>query len=181
MAFPGGATREERSGTVLLGGGDQPWTLVRVSLWDRVRAHLRSLPLDRQLAAGEPTSADRARAVRAAMLVAPAKRRQLAVGWQDILDRELAGRGAGPVIASGRQSAIPVRRSQVLAAADEIRALVAALRAGRYVPPRGVAIAHLLLTDGAGPLYNPANRLDLAQEIRTALRHLDPAVQGADG
>ena len=122
---------------------DASWALVPIRARDRAAAHVRSLTLDAELAAGEPVTADRLRAVRAAMLVAPALRHQLARGWEDVLTHPSRG-------------IIPVLRSEVLAARDEIHELAAALRMAGPVAPRGVAIANLLLTDGTGPLYSPA-------------------------
>jgi hypothetical protein len=159
--------RQQRAQTVLLTGrGDVAWRLVRVRPWDRVRAHLVSLSLDAQLAAGAPTDTDRLRAVRAAMLVAPAKRRQLARGWQSVVQ-------SGPWEPSVRRSAVEVRRSQVLTALDEIHELIAALGAEGPVAARGVAVAELLLTDGTGPLYNANSPRNVRDEIRDALHHLN--------
>ena len=160
---------EHRTRTVLLTGErNRPWRLVHIGVWDRVCAHLDSSALDAQLAAGEPTTTDRLRAVRAAMLVAPAKRRQLARGWQGVV------RSVGSV-PSARRSVVQVRQSQVLAARDEITELIAALQAERPVAARGVAVANLLLTDGTGPLYNPASPRHVRDEIGYALQHLDPS------
>ncbi len=153
--------RPERSRTVLVAGaGETSWTLAPIRVWDRVRARLSSISLDAQLAAGEPVDTDRLRAVRAAMLVAPAMRGQLATGWQGVLQPSRA--------------IIPVRRSEVLAAQDEIHELAAALRYAGPVAPRGVAIANLLLTDGTGPLYVPRDGVHLRDQIQIAVHHLDP-------
>lgn len=169
MAFSDGGQREHRARTVLLAGrGDVPWRLVRIRAWDRVRAHLGSFSLDAQLAAGEPTTTHRLRAVRAAMLVAPAKRRQLALGWADVVRPD-------PSTPSMRPSVVEVRRSQVLAALDEIHELIAALRTTRPVAARGVAVANLLLTDGTGPLYHAGSPRNVRDETRDALHHLHPS------
>jgi hypothetical protein len=161
MALLDGSNRTPRTRTVLLNQpGDGPWTLVPISVGDRVRAHLRSLTLDAELAAGEPVSTDRLRAVRAAMLVAPALRRQLARGWLGLLP--------------GRREIIPVLRSEVLAARDDIAELAAALRSPGPVGPRGVALANLLLTDGTGPLYVPREGVSLRDQVRIAIDRLQP-------
>jgi hypothetical protein len=60
----------------------------------------------------------------------------------------------------------------VIAAEGDIRQLIAALRAAQPVSARGVAIAELLLTDGAGPLYLRSNEVGLAVGVRDALRYL---------
>jgi len=69
---------------------------------------------------------------------------------------------------------IPVQRSEVLAAQDDINELAAALRCAGPVAPRGVAIANLLLTDGTGPLYNPREGVNLRDQVRIAVHHLQP-------
>lgn len=169
MSFSDGGRREHRARTVLLAGrGDVPWRLVRIRVWDRVLAHLSSLSLDAQLAAGEPTATHRLRAVRAAMLATPAKRRQLALGWEAVVRPD-------PSTPFMRPSVVEVRRSQVLAALDEIHELVTALRTTRPVAARGVAVANLLLTDGTGPLYNAASPRNVRDEVRDALHHLNPS------
>jgi hypothetical protein len=72
-----------------------------------------------------------------------------------------------------------LRRSDVLAAAADIREMVGALRVAGPVPARGVAIAMRLLTDGTGPLYNSRSRTDLRATVCAAIRHLDPSVEVA--
>jgi hypothetical protein len=162
MTLPDSWTRTHRSRTVLLADTeDASWALVPIRARDRAAAHVRSLTLDAELAAGEPVTADRLRAVRAAMLVAPAFRHQLARGWQDVLTHPSRG-------------IIPVLRSEVLAAHAEIRELATALRTAGPVAPRGVAIANLLLTDGTGPLYTPRKGVDLREQVRDAIQHLHP-------
>ena len=162
MTFSNQWTHSDRARTVLLtDGADAPWTLVRVRVWDRVLGSLHSLSLDAQLAAGESPATHRLRAVRAAMLVRPALRHQLARGYQDLLVR--------------RHSAVPPRTSEVRAAHDEIEQLTAALRAEEPVDPRGVALAALLLTDAAGPLYSPGHPSSVRDEIRSALQLLQPS------
>jgi hypothetical protein len=176
MPFLDGEKQERRARTVLLAGRrDKSWELLPIRLLDRVRAHLDSIALDQQLAAGEPTTTDRARAVRAAMLVAPAKRGQLATGWQSVL------RPTRPA-PSGRLSVVSTRPEQLRAARTEIEELVVALRAEWPVAPRGVALANLLLTDGTGPLYNAADPRNVRDEVREALRHLNSShLSGAQG
>jgi hypothetical protein len=161
MALLDGSNRMPRMRTVLLDQPDAPWALVPIRIGDRVRAHVRSLTLDAELAAGDPVSTDRLRAVRAAMLVAPALRQQLARGWQAVLTHPDRG-------------IIPVRWSEVRAAQDDIRELAAALQTAGPVPPRGVAIANLLLTDGTGPLYVPRDGVNLRDQVRVAIHHLQP-------
>ncbi len=70
---------------------------------------------------------------------------------------------------------MPLPRERILAAAPEILDLAARLRAPAPVPVRGVAMAHRLLTDGAGPLYRRGSASVLSDAIAAVSRHLDPA------
>jgi hypothetical protein len=60
----------------------------------------------------------------------------------------------------------------VSAASEELAALARALAQPDPVSPRGVAQTVLLLTDGAGPLYNPASRASVADRAATATANL---------
>jgi len=143
------------------------WELVRIRPWDRLLALWRGLALDAQLAEGQHAEDDHLMAVRASMLTAPAERDKVAAAWDNVLDR--LPRPRQPL--DGR---VPVRRSTALAAEDDVRHMIALLRASTPVPARGVAIANLLLTDGTGPLYNARSTTDLGAAVRDAVRHLDP-------
>ncbi len=136
--------------------------------WDRLRARLQASTLDARLAAGATPDHDRLLAVRAGLLVEPRYRATLARYWTELLDRARRPRG----LADPR---IPLARGRVLAAEADIRELADDLRATRPVPPRGVALANLLLTDGTGPLYSRGARRDLRAAVRNAIAHLDPA------
>jgi hypothetical protein len=139
----------------------------RLKPWHRLFARLQALTLDQELAAGLPADAGRARAVRAAMLVAPSARENLARNWERLLHRaDRARQGADP--------RVPLARARILDAADDIRQLVAALRAGLPVPARGVAMANLLLIDGTGPVYSIGPRRDLRTAVQEATQNLDP-------
>jgi hypothetical protein len=159
--------RRYRGRTVLVAGPDR-WELVQSRFRDRLRAHWRALDLDEQLAAGRSPGADRLRAVRAGMLIAPAQRRRLAASWADLL----AG-SAGP--AARRQPVgVPLQRARIDAARDDIQRLVDALRAPGPASARGVALANLLLTDGTSPVYQRNSPVDLPSALHAAVRHLDP-------
>ncbi len=135
--------------------------------WDRLAARARSLTLDTELAEGRAPDTARLRLVRAEMLASPRARRALAGDWELVLARSARPR-------HGRPARIPLQSQQVRAAEAGIRRLVGALRAGGSVNVRGVAMANLLLTDGTGPLYNPARSADLRGDVSAALDHLDP-------
>ena len=143
------------------------WAPIHIRLRDRLLARWRDLTLDAQLADGQHPEDDRLRAVRATTLTTPAARHTLAAGWENVLSR--TARPRQPV-----DPHVPVRRSRVLAAEDDIRQMISELRAATPVSARGVAIANLLLTDGTGPLYNPGSTSDLTAAVRDAIRYLDP-------
>jgi len=139
--------------------------------WDRLAARSRSLTLDAQLAAGLAADDNRLRQVRARQLTSARCRAQLAAGWDGLLDR-----CCDPAVSQhGRRISVPVQVHQICAAAADIRRLAGALRTQRPVAVRGVAVASLLLTDGTGPVYNPAAAQRLQRLVRTAIDQLDPA------
>jgi hypothetical protein len=143
-------------------------SLDRPGLKDRLLVRWQARRLNAQLAAGLPAEGDRHRAMRADLLVTPATRAELASCWQNVLDR--ADRARNPY-----GPRIPVVRPRVQAARPDIRALIDALRATAPVPARGVALADVLLSDSAGPLYSGRSPLDLRSTIQTAIRCLDPS------
>jgi len=151
--------------TVLLLGGDSDATWVvarRERRRDRLTAWMRAQSLDEQLARGESPDDGRARSARAALLVSPRTRERLARCWEGLLDRAQQPSGVpGPHV--------PLPRARILATADDIRAVAAALRARRPVPARGVAMANLLVRDGTGPLYD---RRAVAPDLRAVLREI---------
>jgi hypothetical protein len=147
--------------------GGQRWELVPVRLQDRLLARWRDQTLDGRLADGEHAEHDRLSAVRAHTLTTPRERDKLAAGWETVLRR--ATRPRPPL-----DRRVPLRRSAVLAAEDDIHRMVDLLRAPTPVSARGVAIAHLLLTDGAGPLYNGRGTAGVGATVRDAIRYLDP-------
>jgi hypothetical protein len=160
----------QRDTVVVADVAGRRWALARPRLWDRLVVRWRTLTLDGQLAAGKPVEADRRRALRAALLVEPGTRDELADCWQNVLGR--AGR-----VRTGTGVRMPLQRSRVLAADADIRRLIVALRASAPVPARGVAIARMLLNDGTGPLYNARSTLPLGAAVRDAIRHLNPSAE----
>jgi hypothetical protein len=149
------------------------WAVFGPTAWTRLLTRWRADALDAQLATGKPPEGDRHRAMRATALVAPESRRELAACWQRVLERATRT----PDLIDSR---VPLQRTAVLAAAENIRELIAALRVAAPVPARGVAIAHRLLRDGLGPLYNSRSRTDLRATVCAAIRHLDPLVEVVD-
>jgi hypothetical protein len=132
---------------------------------ERVLARVLGASLDRELAAGHPAESRPVLAARARRLVAPAARRQLVQGWNNVLRQ-------------ARRPAFmpqpPLSRDQVIAAEPDVRYLLARLAGPRPVAPRGAAMAMVLLTDGTGPVHNQRSALSLTAAVREAIRQLDP-------
>ena len=139
----------------------------RPRLWDPAITRIRATLLDTRLAVGASPESGRLIARRARALVVPAHRQRLASDWDRVVRIALER----PATAAH----VPVRRDWIVAAEADIRELQRALLASAPVPARGVAIASILLTDGAGPVYNRDSRVDLRAVVQEAIRHLDPS------
>jgi hypothetical protein len=74
----------------------------------------------------------------------------------------------------GFSAAVRPDRREVIAARTVLAALDHRLRGGEPVSPRGVALLESLLTDGASPLYRPAQPGALGSWLRAAAAALDP-------
>jgi hypothetical protein len=153
-----------RSDAVILLGANGVPVVQRVGLLDRLSARLHARQLDRQLAAGQPSSAAAAVALRARRLTNWSTRRDLA-------------RSLRRLVAVARERPanvwrVPIARLPVLAAVNELTRLANVLLAPGPVDPGGVAQVQLLITDGTGPLYNPNAGVDLAWAAERAIRAL---------
>jgi hypothetical protein len=105
------------------------------------------------------------KSLRARELIGVPKRKHLAAG----LDRVLRAAAARP---HPWRTAVPLNRREVVAAGEELAALAERLRADSPVPVRAVALAAVLVDDGASPLYDreaPRSVWRLAREARRAL------------
>ncbi len=142
--------------------------------WDRLLARALAATLDRQLAAGCPPRSSQLLAIRARGIVSQAARRELAQCWASVLDRA----SRPPVPGSARA---PLDRSAVLAARDDLRAMISVLTGGLPIDARGAAMAASLLSDGTGPVYNPRSPVDLGAVVRAATRQMDPFAARAAG
>ena len=116
--------------------------------WARVRARAWHWSLDSRIASGADPRTSPALQARAEQLVAPPYRARLAANL------ELVVAGADEPYALTTAAAL--RRGPLREARDAVLALAARLRDAGDTRPQGVAIAVSLLTDVAGPLYNPA-------------------------
>ena len=149
------------------GWGLLAWRSCRIT--DRALARAFGGRLDRRLAAGRSPESATLLAARAQDLVSPATRQTLADDWEYVLDR--AKHAPAPTMGK-----MALRRDWIVEAEPEIRATAACLRAPLPVAAAGVAAANVLLTDGAGPLYNPRARPGLREALRLAIAQLDPSV-----
>ena len=140
--------------------------LRRVRLWDRVRARFRTSALDEQLAAGASPESNVALALHAGHLCRPQQRRLLAGSLAEIaLSCETPAR---------RRLKAPVCRHEVARARAELAVVVDRLAASDPVDVRGLARIRNLLADGTGPLYHESRPGQLRDELRAALRAMDP-------
>jgi len=139
----------------------------RKRVWDRVRDRLLGASLDRQLAAGRSPESNRRLATRAQTLVSPAARQRLAQHWEHLLEAIRQP----PVRCRHR---VPLCSERIAEAEADVRAMIAALTAHLPTPARGVAMASLLLSDGAGPLSNRHRGTDLRAALREVTEQLDP-------
>lgn len=131
----------------------------------RLAVAVRHDRLDRLLAAGEDPASGLALALRAHQLLAERSRRRLATG----IDRRIA---SAQRTSSNRGCAVPVDRDAVLGASDVLAGIAERLRTTGPLPAAAVARLRLLLTDGAGPMYNACknNQLrDVARSIASGL------------
>lgn len=137
-------------------------------LRDRAFAQCAKFSLDHKLAAGCSPESQRLLAARARVLVSLEARRKLARDWGHLVEVSRT-----PFV--GMNFRAPICHDRVLDAQSDIQAMLVALRLELPIPVRGVAMASLLLTDGAGPIHNSRSAVDLREAIRAATRHMDPS------
>jgi hypothetical protein len=137
----------------------------RAGLRDWLVARLHATSLDRELARGVAPESCGALTLRARRLIGPSARTALARQLRRVVND---ARGGHVWL-----SRVPVRRPEVLDAADALDVLADRLAAPGPVDVRGVAQVQLLLTDGTGPLYFRGATEELRARIANALRRLD--------
>jgi hypothetical protein len=98
-------------------------------------------------------------------LVSPAGRRQLIRAWNRLLDQ--ARRPPSALSTRG-----PLCRRALAATEHDVRSMLSVVAAQRPIAARGAAMARVLLTDGAGPLYHARSGRDLGEEVRDVTRWL---------
>jgi hypothetical protein len=127
----------------------------------KLRIFVTRSHLDAELAAGVDPDSTALLELRAAQLLRPRYRRQLAAA----LDERLMAALRGP----RWSSAVPVVRDQVSEASGTLLSLAQVLRASESVHPRGVAMVLRLLGDGDSPLYLRTVPGALEHQARLAL------------
>jgi hypothetical protein len=141
---------------------------------DQVLARVFAASLDAALAAGRPPESSRLLAARARHIVAPGRRRALAAHWEHLLC--VARQRAGEPRSRAAATAVPLRAGQIVDAAPAIGELVTRLTVQLPVRARGVAMASVLLTDAAGPVYSRCGTVTLAHALDAAISALDPTL-----
>jgi hypothetical protein len=146
-----------------------PFVIRPGRLADRVRARAFGASLDGQLAAGRPPESSRPLAARAQDIVALRRRRSLARDWEHLLRVARRARAAP-------RTAAPVQRDRIAAAGPAIGELVRRLAVPLPVAARGVAMARVLLTDAASPVYSRHGPVSLIAALEAAIAQLDPSL-----
>jgi len=135
----------------------------------RLRAYLRSRELDRALATGVSPDSSGAISLRAHTLVGAATRSALARSVRRLIeDAQQPLSRLTPVV--------PICRRKILSSRKTLEELADRLASGDPVDARGVAKARLLLSDGAGPVYNQPAADDLEPALHEVLRTLQLAL-----
>jgi regulator of extracellular matrix RemA (YlzA/DUF370 family) len=138
----------------------------RLRLRDRFAARRLAGSLDRELARGVAPASRASLAVRAHAQIGPPARVAMAARLERVVHDARVGRRS-------RAARVPVRRGQVLAAAEHFETLARRLLGPEPVSARGVAEVQVLLRDGSGPLYDRDAAEDLRAAVARALHDLD--------
>jgi hypothetical protein len=132
----------------------------------RAMAHLRARvcarQLDRELAQGISPDSRAVLSMRAHDLIGLRTRSMLAQSIRRLLDD--AAHPVGPM-----HFTVPICRSKVWRCRDALEEVANRLAGGEPLDARGVALVRLLLSDGAGPLYDHPSANDLAPALERVL------------
>lgn len=139
------------------------------SLWLRARVWWQWPTLARELAAGGDPNATAELAVLARQLIGLRAQQRLA----DTLERVMTAASRRPRPPSAK---VPLNREEILGARDELAALAERLRDGTPAPVQGLAIATLLVHDGASPLYGRRAAQDVGSLAREARERLNDPI-----
>jgi hypothetical protein len=139
------------------------------SLWLRARVWWNWPALARELAAGGDPDATAELTVLGRQLIGLHTQQRLA----DTLERVMAAASRRPRPPSVKVS---LNRHEILGARDELAALAERLRDGTPAPVQGLAIATLLVHDGASPLYSRRAATDVLSQAREARERLNDPI-----
>jgi hypothetical protein len=148
------------------GSGDTRVVIRRVRAADRLIARLRSSALDRGLAAGQSPDSSAALALRARVLLSSRTRRRMARSLRQL------PRYVEPAPAA--ISPFTLVRQRLRAAEFAFEELAERLEGDQPVDVRGVALARVLLANGAGAPYSRARADAMLRAVGEALRALTP-------
>jgi hypothetical protein len=150
----------------LIDDGEGGIVATRARLRDRVVARLYADRIDRRLARGGSPEGSIAAALRGRVLTDPRTRRRLASG----IDHAIA-------VATDDHAQFPspvvVDRAAVREALPQLHELRVRIDSDPLPTVRAMARAHLLLTDGAGPLYNRDTAVGLRDTVEVVLSAFD--------
>ncbi len=136
---------------------------------ERIAARVHSDRLDHELAQGVPPEHSPELAVRAASLARMRTRLMLATSLRRLRRRSV-------VQETHVLAPLPDARFQHLSTVqDELDGVVRRLVAPVPVPARGVALVHVLLHDGAGPVHQVGSPERLRAALVSAASALDPS------
>lgn len=137
-----------------------------VPAWLRLSARLFATSLDERLSVGVHPATSPLLTVRSQQIVAAHYRGDLAESWLRLLiEARLPYNPFG--------LAVPLVRSAVLAAQDQIHSLAEVL-VSPLPTVRGVAMCVATLRDGAGPLFNPNSQVNLTHAVEGIIAQLNP-------
>ena len=139
---------------VLIDRGDDV-VVCTASLWRRLRARLLADRWDHELSNGVSPDSSVERSLRAEWLARTTQRRLVARALRRSLD--------GATLRNG-----------IATCQDVLMRLALHLESSRPASPRGLAMAHILVTDGTGPLHYGGRPNELRRQCLTALAALDP-------
>lgn len=139
----------------------------------RLRVLLHRYGIDRELAEGGKADGAPELRLRSRQITGGAERRRLASClWKLVTEAEPVSRR------SPLSPVVPIQRDAVLLWRDSIIAIASRLERPMPVGAAGMARLRLLLTDGAGPLFDPTSDYLMADVLPQIEEDLDPD-QGA--
>lgn len=127
----------------------------------RLRVCLRAADLDRQLAEGTQPWRSAELELRAAQLTSAKSRSRFARELEAIVARAESE-------VYDRSVCIPLSRSAILTAREDLLELAAALRSPESCRPHAAGVVSFLLHDGCSPLYDPGSRATPSSLARVA-------------